>query len=105
MNDKDALHRQLIRLGDMMGDGEHHEKGGAWISREYKATLKALGILPKRKRNPANTEAIVKRMSERVAVFKCPKCGGDLKQTKKGSMRAACTACKAKFQLLKRGKA
>lgn len=26
--DKDFLYRQLINLGDMMGDGLHHEPGG-----------------------------------------------------------------------------
>lgn len=36
MEDNKKLHEQLIKLGDMMGDGLHHEDGGKWIEREYK---------------------------------------------------------------------
>ena len=39
----------LIQLGDMMGDGLHHEPDGYWIPKEYKRILRALGIAPKRK--------------------------------------------------------
>lgn len=33
---EDRLYGQLVKLGDMMGDGLHHEPGGKWISRDYK---------------------------------------------------------------------
>lgn len=54
-----VLHQRLIQLGDMMGDGLHYERDGQWITREYKATLRALGLLkaPKRKHNPTKTLA------------------------------------------------
>ena len=95
---KNHLHNQLIKLGDMMGDGLHHEPDGKWINREYKQTLKALGMLPKRKNN---IEAINKRMTERVKEFPCGKCNNKLKQNRSGSKRATCTSCGAKWQLLK----
>ena len=92
------LHDQLIKLGDMMGDGLHHEPGGKWIEREYRRVCKALGII---KNRPRNTEAINERMIKRVADIQCGKCGGVLKQTRSGSKRAACQSCGAKWQLLK----
>ena len=95
---KDHLHRQLIRLGDMMGDGLHHEPDGKWIPKEYKKVMKALGLMPK-KRN--NSEAINQRMIERVNDVACGKCNGKLMQTRSGSKRAACVDCGAKWQLLK----
>ena len=92
------LHDQLIKLGDMMGDGLHHEPGGKWIEREYRKVCKALGIIKSR---PRRTNEINDRMAQRVADFSCGKCGGVLKQTRSGSKRAACQSCGAKWQLLK----
>ena len=97
--DNDFLHRQLIRLGDMMGDGLHHEPDGKWISKEYKRISKALGIGPKRKNHSAD---INKLMIERIKTVKCQKCQGKLYQTRSGSMRAQCIDCSAIFQLLYR---
>lgn len=37
---KAHLHRQLVKLGDMMGDGLHLEPDGKWISKEYKQGAK-----------------------------------------------------------------
>ena len=98
---KDFLHRQLIRLGDMMGDGLHYEPDGKWIPKEYKKILKALGIGPKRKNR---SKAIDKQMLGRIKIVKCLQCGGHLCQTRSGSMRAQCVDCCARFQLLKRNK-
>jgi transposase-like protein len=98
---KESLHRQLVKLGDMMGDGLHHEPGGEWISKEYKRVLKALGIGPKRKNNSAQINEL---MSKRVQNIKCPKCNGEFKQSRSGSMRAKCLTCKSVFQLLTRNK-
>ena len=99
--DKDYLYSQLIRLGDMMGDGLHHEPDGNWISKEYRQICKQLGLLPKRKND---SEEINKKMDECVNIVKCKICTGDLKQTRKGSMRAKCLECGALFKLLTRKK-
>lgn len=101
MSAKDHLYRQLIQLGDMMGDGLHYEPDGKWIPKEYKRVLKALGIIPKRR--PSSTSQINDLMRERVAESKC-RCGGKVKQTRSGSMRAVCVECGNKYQLLKRCK-
>ncbi|MEH6734057.1 MAG: hypothetical protein V7690_05375 [Shewanella sp.] len=91
---------QLVKLGDMMGDGLHHEPGGNWISKEYTKICKALGYIPKTKRNPARAKAINEAMAKRVIDVKCGKCCLELKQTRAGSKRAECTNGH-KWQLLK----
>lgn len=91
---ENALHR-LVTLGDMMGDGLHCEPGGAWITKEYKRTLKEAGIIPTRNYNP---DKINEFMQKRVNEIKCS-CGGILKQTRKGSFRASCILCGKLWQL------
>jgi len=89
---------QLVKLGDMMGDGLHLEPDGKWISREYKAHLKSLGLLPKRKNN---TSIINDAMVSRVSEITCGNCSGKLKQNRSGSKRATCINCKSQWKLLK----
>ena len=92
------LHSQLVKLGDMMGDGLHLEPGGKWINTEYRKILKSLGMLPPRKNNVANiNEAMIKR----VAQVPCPNCNGALKQTRSGAKRAKCQQCSNLYKLLK----
>ncbi|HCG7330438.1 TPA: hypothetical protein ACPVYZ_004243 [Vibrio parahaemolyticus] len=98
MPDKDYLHRQLIKLGDMMGDGLHLEPDGKWISQEYKKVAKALGydVTPTRR---SNVDGINKAMAKALETARC-KCGGELKQTRSGSYRAKCTVpnCTNRYQ-------
>lgn len=106
-SDKADLHRQLVRLGDMMGDGLHHEPDGKWISKEYRRVAKALGYdMPpiKRQSDPAReqrTEAINQRMLERIRDVPCQKCGGILKQVRSGSVKADCEICGLRYTLVK----
>ena len=100
--DKDFLHRQLVKLGDMMADGLHYEPGGKWIEKEYGKILRALGYdAPIRKNNSKNINEL---MIDRVKSVKCGECSGDLKQVRSGSMVAKCINCGAKYRLLKRQK-
>ena len=105
VEDREFLSRQLIRLGDMIGDGLHHETDGKWISREYRRIAKALGYEMPTEKRANNNDAINEKMAERVKEVSCRKCGGELKQSRSGSMQAKCTSCDAKFKLLKQGKA
>lgn len=100
MNDKTTarLHSQLVKLGDMMGDGLHHEPDGKWINAEYRKTLWALAMLPPRKNNSA---IINEAMIKRVAQVPCPNCNGVLKQTRSGAKRAKCQQCSNLYKLLK----
>lgn len=100
-SDTDArLHSQLIKLGDMMGDGLHLEPGGKWIAREYRQVAKALGYIPKADRSSRIAE-INDHMAKRVKDVPCGNCQGSLRQTRSGSKRAKCTTCGARWQLLK----
>lgn len=49
----ESLHHRLIKLGDMMGDGLHHEDGS--ITREYRKVARALypEMFSKKKRKPS----------------------------------------------------
>lgn len=96
--DKEFLYNQLIRLGEMMGDGLHHEPDGKWIEKEYKKILKQLGLL-----KPKSTGDIDSFMLKRCNEEKC-KCGGELKQVRKGSFVAKCSICGLKYRLGKRKK-
>lgn len=91
---EDAL-RRLVKLGDMMGDGLHLEPGGGWITKEYRRAMKQAGMMPTK---PRDTTGIDEYMAKRVTEEKC-NCGGTLEQTRKGSFRAKCIVCGAKWQL------
>ncbi|MCG7545347.1 hypothetical protein MHM93_14295 [Pseudoalteromonas sp. MM17-2] len=95
---KERLHRQLVRLGDMMGDGLHHEPDGKWIAKEYRRVAKALGypVEPQRK---SNVEGINKMMANYLNGKSCTECNGQLKQTRSGAKRMVCLSCGAKFQV------
>jgi hypothetical protein len=100
--DKDLLEDRLVRLGDMMGDGLHLEPGGKWIEREYKETLKALGLLESVKRKN-NSDKINEFMANRLKEVKCT-CGSELAQSRSGSFIGKCNKCGKKFILGSRRK-
>lgn len=91
---RDHLHKQLIKLGDMLGDGDCDP----WVSKEYRRVATALGYI-QRKPRANNSKAINEAMAKVLAETRCPKCNGQLKQTRSGSKRAQCVDCQAKFQL------
>lgn len=105
---EERLHSQLVKLGDMMGDGLHLEPGGKWISSEYRKIARALGLtMPgnSRKRTPESIREIDRQMAMRVAEMECPKCKALLlKQTRSGAMTAVCTSCGARYKLLRRAR-
>jgi signal transduction histidine kinase len=97
--DKKYLHQQLIKLGDMMGDGLHLESGGRWISREYSKISKALyGAKVSHDMAVKRVEEINRRMAPALEKSRCT-CGGTLKQARSGSLRACCTVCPKRYQL------
>ncbi|EJF0838612.1 zf-TFIIB domain-containing protein [Klebsiella pneumoniae] len=105
---KAHLHSQLVKLGDMIGDGLHLEPGGKWISSEYRKIARALGYSAPRKshkRNPEGIKEIDRLMAQRVAEEECPSCKALLlEQTRSGSMTAACTRCGGRYKLLRRAR-
>jgi len=99
-NENQHLWNQFVKLGDMMGDGLHHESDGKWISREYNKLAKIL--IPeikeaeqvRRKRKADNTN---EQMAKLLEVKKCT-CGGNLKQSRSGSKICYCDICKKRYK-------
>lgn len=89
------LHADLVRLGDMMGDGMHHEPGGRWIAKEYARVAKALGYTMPRSSRVAE---INKAMAMALQNTRCPACTGTLRQTRSGSRRVQCIDCQRRYQ-------
>lgn len=94
--------RQFCRLGEMMGDGLHHEPDGKWIAKEYRKLSKLLiGDIPelkeeqkrKRKLKAANID---EQMAKILAAKKC-ECGGNLKQKRSGAKVAYCETCNTRY--------
>lgn len=96
------LEDKLVRLGDMMSDGLHLEPEGKWIEKEYKETLKALGLLESVKRKN-NSDKINEFMANRLKEVKCT-CGSELVQSRSGSFIGKCKKCGKKFILGNRRK-
>lgn len=102
--DKDVekhLHNQLVKLGDMIGDGLADEPDGRWIRTEYSRVCRALGYTRPRANNRAAIDEGVKRFLEKN---RCPRCQGELKQTRAGAMRLTCGACGLRMQLKRTNK-
>lgn len=100
MKENEADWNRLIKLGDMMGDGLHHEPGGSWISREYRKLSKIL--IPEirdaeKERRRRKAEAVNKNMQRLTSEKKCP-CGGSLKQSRSGSRICYCDVCGKRFK-------
>jgi hypothetical protein len=89
------LYDQLIKLGDMLGDGLGHEPGEEWIAQDYRRVCKALGLTRPRRNNGA---AINVAVSKYLETNRC-ECGGLLKQTRSGAMRVFCTSCCRNYRL------
>lgn len=105
--DKDQhLWRQFCKLGEMMGDGLHNERGGQWIAKEYKKLSKIL--IPelkdqeKERRKAKNT--LIDAQMQKVLVQKKCTCGSEIKQSRSGSMVCYCVGCNQRF-VAKRKKA
>lgn len=96
---KAHLHRQLIHLGDMMGDGLHHETDGKWISREYRQVMKTLYPDAYKGQRKARVSAINENMAKIISEHTCRKCSGALKQTRSGSLTCACGVCGSRYKL------
>lgn len=91
---------QFCKLGEMMGDGLHHESDGKWISKEYRRLSKIL--IPEIRiqdavRRKAKNKLVDEKMASLLSNKKCD-CGGGLKQTRSGSLSCRCTVCPLRFK-------
>ena len=97
-NDNQHLWRSFERLGEMIGDGLHHEE--PWISKEYKRLGKIL-MPDAYKEDRQRKNAIV---DHRVSLYlkekdvKCT-CGEPLHQVRSGSWKLSCKSCGARYRI------
>lgn len=99
-NENKSLWDQFARLGEMMGDGLHHESDGKWISRDYKKLSKIL--IPEikeveKKRRKRKAEKVQEQMQKLLSDNKC-KCGGILIQKRKGTKVCYCSECDQRYK-------
>ena len=99
---EELMWNQFIRLGEMIGDGDHWED--PWIEKEYKRLAKILipksdeeKSAAKEKRQEINN-MIDGKIEEKLKTDTCNKCQGELKQTRSGALIGECVECGAKFQ-------
>ena len=95
------LWERFCRLGEMIGDGLHHEE--PWISKEYRKLSKIL-IKPNPEVKAAMKQAKQirnKSIDAQMAALTQNKpcsCGGQLKQARSGSKIAYCQACNQRYK-------
>lgn len=98
--------RQFCRLGEMMGDGLHHESDGKWIVREYNQLARIL--IPEfkekeKERRKLKSERINEHMQKLLLEKKC-ECGGMLIQSRSGSKVCYCSKCNQRYKAGKKPK-
>ena len=91
----ELLQRQLINLGDMIGDGLHYES--PWISKEYRRISKLLNPEIYELQRKAKADNILTQMQALMATKKCS-CGGALRQRRKGTKVCYCIMCNKRFK-------
>lgn len=98
----DFVWEQFCRLGEMIGDGLHHEPDGKWITRDYNRLAKILvpgikeALQAKRK---LKADHVTKQISELIKVKKCS-CGGELIQKRKGTKVVYCKDCNSRYKAI-----
>lgn len=95
--DNEFLSRQLIKLGDMMGDGLHYEPGGEWITKEYNRILRLLHPEIFAEKRKQTRDRVNVAMNKLLEVSKCS-CGGSLRQSRSGSRIAYCKECGIRYK-------
>ena len=98
------LYNQLDKCGQMIAEDDEWGETRKELNREYRRICKALAKLePDKWKDIPMFRKPSEKYDEKVANFckehKCPKCGGEVKQSRSGSLRVVCVSCGAKFQL------
>lgn len=91
---------QFCRLGEMMGDGLHHEADGKWISKEYRRLSRLL--IPEIKdrdkaMRKAKADNIDKKIAKLIEIKRCEKDGGQLVQKRSGTKLVYCQTCNTRY--------
>lgn len=100
------LYHQLDMCGQMIAEDDEWGAHRRELNKEYKRIVQALRRLePEVWKVPSIFKSRSEMYDEKVVELckekRCLKCGGTLKQTRKGSLRVVCTSCGVKYQLRK----
>jgi hypothetical protein len=98
--DNQDLWGRFIRLGDMMGDGLHHESDGKWIERDYKRIAKILipEIKEAEKQKRKNKAIRINQQMDVLLQTKKCSCGGQLQQKRSGTIVVYCSVCNTRYK-------
>ncbi len=93
------LWNRFIRLGDMMGDGLHHEPDGKWIERDYKRISRILipEIKEADKQKRKNRAININKQIDALLQNKKCSCGGNLIQKRSGTKVVYCELCNSRY--------
>lgn len=97
--DNEHLWNSFIRLGEMIGDGDHEP----WVTKEYKKLMKILcppteeEKTRKKEYTKQKNKAINEAIAERILTDRCTSCSGELSQTRSGSKVVQCTTCEKRY--------
>lgn len=98
------LYHRLDLCGQLIAEDDEWGAARREYNREYRRIIKALRQLEPEKWKDIPTES--DRNNEKMAIFcknnRCPQCGGEIKQTRSGSLRVVCLQCGRKYQLKKK---
>ena len=99
--DNEFLWNQFCRLGEMIGDGLHHED--PWISKEYKRIGKILIPEAYKDERKHKNSLIDNAVKLRLKKDRCKLCQSKMKQVRSGSYVVKCIGCGTRFKY-KKGK-
>lgn len=97
--DNQFLWERFCRLGEMIGDGLHHEDQS--ISKEYRRLRNILIPETKeieRQQKIQRNKEIDLELNVVLKDVKCPDCKSDLTQNRSGSKKVHCKICKQCFK-------
>lgn len=91
---------RFCRLGEMIGDGLHHEPDGKWITRDYNRLAKILvPEIKEAKKEQRRLKAInVNKQIDTLLQTKKCSCGGDLIQKRSGTKIVYCKICNSRYK-------
>lgn len=101
----DRLYGLLDKCGQILADWDE-EKRPTYYEKEYRRIIRQLAKLEPENWPNFKVKRDYTQRNKMIADWcqnnKCPACGGQLRQTRSGSLRVACEACGKKLQLLTR---
>lgn len=98
------LYKMLDKCGQMIAEDDEWGADRRYFNREYRSIMKELAKLePEKWKDFKELQKPSERYDGLVSEFckthKCPKCGGEIKQTRSGSLCVKCCNCNSKYKL------